>query len=122
MFMFDLANDKVVCVMYHRMNLLWKAFLEPCPSFPLVAGRGNWSAEGCGMRRMDNITGLITCECNHLTNFAILVVSSHKEAIIQKNLFLFPRKDTRRGSCMCPFMNGPPAVMYQFGRYYPVVA
>jgi len=61
-------------------------------SFPLVAGRGNWSAEGCGMRRMDNITGLITCECNHLTNFAILMVSSHKEAIIQKN-FVFISKE-----------------------------
>ena len=41
----------------------------------LIAGRGNWSAEGCTARNVNNITGVITCACNHLTNFAILVVS-----------------------------------------------
>ena len=43
--------------------------------FPFIAGRGNWSAEGCAARNVNNRTGVITCDCNHLTNFAILVVS-----------------------------------------------
>ena len=48
----------------------------------LTAGRGNWSAEGCTARSVDNRTGLITCACNHLTNFAILVVSSHGVSVL----------------------------------------
>ena len=41
----------------------------------LKAGRGNWSTEDCTRRTVDNNTGLVTCDCNHLTNFAILLSS-----------------------------------------------
>ena len=43
----------------------------------IAADRGNWTAEGCKVGTVDEETGLITCECTHLTNFAILVVSLH---------------------------------------------
>jgi len=42
-----------------------------------AAGRGNWSAEGCTAVDINQETGLITCNCTHLTNFALLVVSLH---------------------------------------------
>ena len=46
--------------------------------FSFTAERGNWTEEGCRVEEVDDETGLITCECNHLTNFAILVVSLHE--------------------------------------------
>lgn len=33
----------------------------------------NWSTDGCEKIKEDNTT--ITCQCDHLTNFAILMVS-----------------------------------------------
>jgi len=41
--------------------------------FSFAADRGNWTEEGCRVEEVDDETGFITCECNHLTNFAILV-------------------------------------------------
>ncbi|XP_072030643.1 adhesion G-protein coupled receptor G6-like [Amphiura filiformis] len=39
---------------------------------------GDWSQEGC--ERIDISSGKITCHCNHLTNFAVLVdISGHHE-------------------------------------------
>ena len=40
----------------------------------LSDGRGNWTSEGCETESADD-PGVITCRCNHLTNFACLVVS-----------------------------------------------
>ena len=37
--------------------------------------RGNWSEAGCDVAEIDEESGLIVCECNHLTNFACLIVS-----------------------------------------------
>ena len=44
--------------------------------FQALGALGNWSAEGCTvvMHRRSQIL----CECNHLTNFALLVVSESK--------------------------------------------
>jgi hypothetical protein len=36
----------------------------------------NWTTEGCTIDVTQLEEGIVTCECNHLTNFAILVVSS----------------------------------------------
>ena len=38
----------------------------------LDEGRGGWSPEGCRLLRDDEFVG--TCECDHLTTFALLVV------------------------------------------------
>ena len=45
---------------------------------PVIAeGRGNWSESGCSLVEEESNTavGKYVCECNHLTNFAVLVVS-----------------------------------------------
>ena len=54
----------------------------------LKAGRGNWSTEGCTRRTVDNNTGLVTCDCNHLTNFAILLSSIGMQNAINSQEFL----------------------------------
>ena len=38
-------------------------------------GRGNWTSKGCS-NQTDGSGGNVTCSCNHLTNFAVLMVSS----------------------------------------------
>ncbi len=43
--------------------------------------RGNWTEEGCKMKGTDNETKTYTCECNHLTNFAVLVVSENNNIV-----------------------------------------
>ena len=35
--------------------------------------RGNWTPDGCEL--VEENGGVFTCHCNHLTNFAVLVVS-----------------------------------------------
>ena len=37
-----------------------------------IEGRGNWSTDGCTVEAANSS---VTCQCNHLTNFAVLVVS-----------------------------------------------
>ena len=39
----------------------------------VIDGRGDWTPEGC--ETIDDGTGVIQCNCTHLTNFAVLVVS-----------------------------------------------
>ena len=34
---------------------------------------GGWSTDGCLLASIDNDTSTVRCECNHLTNFAVLV-------------------------------------------------
>ena len=38
-----------------------------------VGGRGNWTSEGC-VAVYSESNDTVQCHCNHLTNFAILVV------------------------------------------------
>ena len=38
-----------------------------------VGGRGNWSTDGCNTT-VNATNGHIACHCDHLTNFACLVV------------------------------------------------
>ena len=43
----------------------------------MVDGAGNWSTRGCLTINDDNKPYQVVCECDHLTNFAILVVSCY---------------------------------------------
>ena len=44
--------------------------------FSAAGNRGNWTTEGCNTI-VDKSGRLVTCVCNHLTNFAVLVVSEN---------------------------------------------
>ena len=57
-------------VFEHRSNYSLRVFWF----VPTAGGRGNWTNEGCKVMSMNETTGEIVCRCNHLTNFAILVV------------------------------------------------
>ena len=37
-----------------------------------LGGRGNWTTDGCAFIEIDG--NVVTCRCNHLTNFGVLVV------------------------------------------------
>ena len=39
--------------------------------------RGAWSNEGCKVSEAQEHEGFLICECNHLTNFALLMDVSH---------------------------------------------
>ena len=41
----------------------------------LLDGAGNWSTRGCRTIIIDTKPYQVVCECDHLTNFASLVVS-----------------------------------------------
>ena len=43
-------------------------------NFSAADNRGNWSVEGCRLASENEQTGEVICECDHLTNFAVLVV------------------------------------------------
>ena len=49
---------------------------ERCVSWDFSAngGEGAWTTAGC--ETVSSVDGVVSCECNHLTNFAILVVST----------------------------------------------
>lgn len=38
-------------------------------------GRGNWTSDGCQLAQING--SVVTCRCNHLTNFASLVVCTY---------------------------------------------
>ena len=42
----------------------------------LSAGSGDWNSTGCILTAFNESTNMVSCECDHLTNFACLVVSS----------------------------------------------
>ena len=44
-------------------------------SYNFTDADGNWSTEGCMLVSVDDKDGVITCQCDHLTNFGVLVVS-----------------------------------------------
>jgi len=44
-------------------------------SYSQSGERGNWSETGCVVADIDEESGVVVCHCNHLTNFAVLVVS-----------------------------------------------
>ncbi|XP_052810434.1 adhesion G protein-coupled receptor L3-like [Mya arenaria] len=38
-----------------------------------LSGNSRWSTEGCELEHFDSETGTVSCKCNHLTNFAVLM-------------------------------------------------
>ena len=42
--------------------------------FSAAGNRGNWTTEGCARIAVTE-DGMVTCRCDHLTNFAVLIVS-----------------------------------------------
>lgn len=67
-----------MCLSYIHLTLLQviREGSEVCVSWDFMAAgnRGNWSTEGC--TRVASSDGVVTCQCTHLTNFAVLIVSS----------------------------------------------
>ena len=51
----------------------------------LSDGTGNWSTNGCTMTSYNQTTDVITCECDHLTNFAFLVVKNTWSTLHHQN-------------------------------------
>ena len=45
---------------------------------------GSWSTEGCKVKETQNYKGFITCECNHLANFALLLDVSQTNYMSQE--------------------------------------
>ena len=45
-----------------------------------IDGYGDWSSDGCYVTTSNST--VVICECNHLTSFAILLVSIIKKSII----------------------------------------
>ncbi len=49
--------------------------LNPCSKNICSGPLGNWSDFGCRLRSFNTLNQTVTCECDHLTNFAVLLVS-----------------------------------------------
>ena len=43
-------------------------------SFLLLDGNGEWSTDGCSLKAFNESANVVDCMCDHLTNFACLVV------------------------------------------------
>ena len=43
---------------------------------------GAWSSEGCRRAKVQRYEGYVICECNHLTNFALLLDVSQKDSFV----------------------------------------
>ena len=55
-------------------------------------GLGNWSSAGCSLIAVDEDNKTATCSCNHLTNFAILVVRELlSPGVMPCNIIILPR-------------------------------
>ena len=48
----------------------------------LTGGFGGWSSEGCWLDSDESTDTHTVCECNHLTNFAIMMVSVRDECVV----------------------------------------
>ena len=42
----------------------------------------DWSPDGCTITEGSAQQGIVTCQCNHLTNFAVLVVSDIDNSVM----------------------------------------
>ena len=62
------ANYCFICLDRLSMNFL-KIFLATS----ITGVIGSWSTKGCKVKETLKYEGFVTCECNHLTNFALLL-------------------------------------------------
>lgn len=67
-----------------KKGIVWEIWFVNIVLFCLVVV-GGWSTAGCSLRGIVNDT--IVCECNHMTNFAALVVSNLKEVLLNVSHF-----------------------------------
>ena len=65
-------NIKTVCTKHCSIA----AYSKFTVSFHL-GGRGNWTTDGCELIEIDG--NVVTCHCNHLTNFGCLVVCEYNQ-------------------------------------------
>ena len=66
------------------LSLTRIALKKLCLNFSNEEG-GGWSTDGCRLASRDN--GSVTCECDHLTNFAVLMDMSGISTV-SKSCFL----------------------------------
>ena len=64
------------CTHFICMQASMRPGSQLCVSWDFTAagGQGDWTSVGCATRTT-NDPNVTRCECNHLTNFAVLVVS-----------------------------------------------
>ena len=55
----------------------------------ILDGNGDWNTDGCTLTTFNKSTNVVGCQCNHLTNFACLVVSMHNVFIFDYIISLF---------------------------------
>ena len=78
---FNAASELIYIIIISLGKLVILIHLLPSlpPSLPLHLppdGSGNWNTSGCTLRSYNSTTNVAICDCNHLTNFACLVVSN----------------------------------------------
>lgn len=64
-----MVSCNVMSFLCHVMSLL-------CHVMSLLDGYGDWSTEGCNLSTSQVTNGSAVCLCDHLTSFAILLVST----------------------------------------------
>ena len=83
-FQLRLTNLNTTEVIAHRRCVFWdfKAASKSSSALSmkkncnfLLDGNGDWNISGCTLTTFDESTNVVSCECDHLTNFACLVVS-----------------------------------------------
>ena len=58
----QITQASLICVTSCPIQLVWLLYVA------------EWTTEGCETD-LGEVDGVVTCNCNHLTNFAVLVVS-----------------------------------------------
>ena len=76
------AAGETLLASHHNCNYSI-TMLPPCKD-----GSGNWTNSGCSTNGPSS-DGIVKCSCNHLANFALLVVSTVAYSIAQKKNFVF---------------------------------
>lgn len=63
------------------------AFCYKCVDVFRIEGTGGWSSKGCEVLNRNN--SHISCQCNHMTSFAVLMDISKREVLPKRCLFSF---------------------------------
>lgn len=71
-------------------------FLLLCVGVCRIGGTGGWSSKGCEVLNRNN--SHVSCQCNHMTSFAVLMDISKREVLPKTRLFSF-----RQASCFLFF-------------------
>ncbi|XP_052808210.1 adhesion G protein-coupled receptor L3-like [Mya arenaria] len=79
-------NGPVLCFSFHghhhktenvriSFHVFDRNLTDPSCSFWKTnqSGKGLWSTDGCSLEQFNKESGTVSCHCNHLTNFAVLM-------------------------------------------------